>query len=72
MPQIFRGRYTVQTDEPLAVFLTGMQRGQFETIHVNTPRFGLTHAFEPVPVIGSLDSAQGRIARQEASPTPIS
>jgi len=37
--------------------------GQFESIYVNMPRFGLGSAMQLVPVKGRNDSAQGRMAR---------
>ena len=41
--------------------------GQYETIYVNMPRFGLGGAMPFVPITGRLDSAQGRIGKTKAA-----
>jgi hypothetical protein len=47
-----------------------VQPGKYEAIHVNMPRFGLLQAFQSEPVIGRLDSARGRMAKQDAASIP--
>jgi hypothetical protein len=41
--------------------------GQYETIYVNMPQFGLGRAMPFVPITGRLDSAQGRIGKTKSS-----
>jgi len=45
-----------------------VQRGEYECIHVNMPRFGLGAALEHLPVAGRLETARGRLKKQDASP----
>ncbi len=46
-------------------------RGQYESIYVNMPRFGLAMGVEHLPVTGRLDSARARIGEADAvEPSP--